>query len=127
MIAPSYGDLICRTYVCMNKFALPARRLLEKIHRSMFADSLYLQLNSTLTGICAEELPIYLVLATRLTNHAACNVESRSLNRLNSVSTAQLVELTSDVFEIILRKRVQRTLPAGRPGTVQARPRPSPT
>ena len=44
------------------------------------------------------------VLATRLVNHAACSVESRPLNRWNSVSAAQLVELTADVFEILLQK-----------------------
>ena len=44
------------------------------------------------------------VLATRLINHGACNVECRPLNCRNSVSTAQLVELTADVFEIILQK-----------------------
>ena len=37
-------------------------------------------------------------------NHVACNVESRPLNRWNSVSTAQLVELTADVVEIFLQK-----------------------
>ena len=48
--------------------------------------------------------PMYL-LATRLVNHAACNVEPRPLNYCwNSVSTAQLVELTADVFKIILRQ-----------------------
>ena len=34
-------------------------------------------------------------------NHVACSVESRPLNCWNSVSTAQLVGLTYDVFEII--------------------------
>ena len=33
-------------------------------------------------------------------NHAACNVESRPLNWWKSASTAQLVELTDEVFEI---------------------------
>ena len=37
-------------------------------------------------------------------NHAACNVESSPLNCWNSVSAAQLVELTDDVFEIHLRE-----------------------
>ena len=41
------------------------------------------------------------VLATRLMNHEACNVESRSLNCWNSVSTAQLFELTAQVFDNI--------------------------
>ena len=44
------------------------------------------------------------VLATRLKNHAACNVESRPLNCWNSVPTAQLDKLTSDIFETILPK-----------------------
>ena len=43
-------------------------------------------------------------LATRLMNHAACNIEPIPLNCWNSVSTAQLVELTADVFETIMRK-----------------------
>ena len=61
-------------------------------------------------------------------NHAACNFKSRPLNCRNSVSTAQLVELTTDVFETILpKKRVQHTLPVGSPGAMQARPRPPPT
>ena len=59
---------------------------------------------------------------TCVMNHPACNVKSRSLNCWNSVSTAQLLELTSDVFETSLQKTVQHTLPAGSPGTVQARP-----
>ena len=37
-------------------------------------------------------------------NHAACNVEPSPLNSWNSVSTAQMVELTEDVFEIVLHK-----------------------
>ena len=46
-------------------------------------------------------------------NHAACNVESRPLNCWNSVSTAQLVELTDDVLETILQK-TSTAHPAGR-------------
>ena len=42
-------------------------------------------------------------------NHAACNVESGPLDCWNSVSTAQLVELTSDVLEINLRKNEYST------------------
>ena len=38
------------------------------------------------------------------TNESACNVESRPLNCWNSVSTPPRVELTADVFEIILLK-----------------------
>ena len=41
----------------------------------------------------------------RLMNHEACNVESRPLNCCwNSVSTAQLYELTANVFKTILEK-----------------------
>ena len=37
-------------------------------------------------------------------NHAACNVESRPLNCWESVSIAQLVEITADVHEIFWQK-----------------------
>ena len=59
----------------------------------------YLDLSSPL----CTSTPMY-VLAKRLMNHPACNVESRPLNCRNSESTAQLVELTDVVFEIIMRK-----------------------
>ena len=54
------------------------------------------------------------VLAMRLMNHAAYNVESRLLNCWNSVLTAQLGELTADVFKIFLRK-TSPGHPASRP------------
>ena len=50
-------------------------------------------------------------------NHAAYNVESRPLNCWKSVSTALLVELTVDMFEII--DLYQRS---GSLGTVRTRP-----
>ena len=37
-------------------------------------------------------------------NYAACNVESRPPKCWNSISTAQLVELTANELKIILRK-----------------------
>ena len=61
-------------------------------------------------------------------NHAACNVESIPLNCWRSVSTAQLVELAADVFEMCLQKTCT-THPASRqPGhDASTRPRPPPT
>ena len=58
---------------------------------------------------CLLSSPLYAstpmnVLATRLMNHAACNVESRPLTGWNSISIAQMVELTADLFALILRK-----------------------
>ena len=62
---------------------------------------MYLDLSPLLFPVC--EYSTY-VMPTRLMNHPAFNVESRPLNCWNSVSTAQLVELTSDEFEILLQK-----------------------
>ena len=50
-----------------------------------------------------------------VTNYAACNVESRLLNCYwNSVATAQLVELTADVFEYFLQQKTSTAHPASR-------------
>ena len=61
---------------------------------------MYLDLSPLFSPVCEYSY----VLATRLVNHAACNVKYRPLNCWNSVLTAYLVERTAGVFEIILHK-----------------------
>ena len=62
---------------------------------------MYLDLSPLFTHVCEYS---YLCIGDEIVmNHAACDVESRLLNCWKSVSTAQLVERTSDVFEITLQ------------------------
>ena len=83
---------------------------------------------SLLSSPLNASTPMY-ALATRPMNHAASNVESRPLNCWNSVPYQSRNWSNSQLTYLIYfaKIRVQHTLPAGNPGTVQARPRPPPT
>ena len=72
--------------------------------------------------VCEGSYDMY-VSATKLINHAAFNVKSRPVNNWNSVSTAQLVELTSDVLASLL-SLVARLRPNPRPTAIYDAERP---
>ena len=76
------------------------------------SNHVYLDLSPFLSLVCEYSY----VLATRLKNHAACNVECTPLNCWKSVSTAQLIELTADVFDFFLQKTSKADPSSRQPG-----------
>ena len=81
-------------------------------HPSQQSNHMYLDLSPLFSPVCKYSC----VLGTRLVNYTACNVEPRPLNCWNSVSTAQMVELTSDTFEIILPETIAAHPASRQPG-----------